>query len=251
MSDRRWLGSAPASPSIKDHLTGRAASDSLTFALERSRVRSVPVWKRVLDLVVILSLTPVLLPLVIVLSLLVKLTSKGSIFFRQERIGLHQQPFTLLKFRTMIAGNDTCVHSDYVDDLITSDKPMTKLDTLGDARLIPTARWIRALGLDELPQLINVLRGEMSLVGPRPCLPSEAQRYGADKGERFATLPGLTGLWQVSGKNQLTFSQMVELDIRYVRSKSLWLDLTILARTIPALIKEVRNLRKRSQSNAK
>jgi lipopolysaccharide/colanic/teichoic acid biosynthesis glycosyltransferase len=101
-----------------------------------------------------------------------------------------------------------------------ANQPMTKLDRRGDKRLTPAGRLLRALGLDELPQLINVLRGEMSLVGPRPCLPSEHARYLPWQQERFCALPGLTGLWQVSGKNRLTFSEMIELDIKYVRTQS-------------------------------
>jgi lipopolysaccharide/colanic/teichoic acid biosynthesis glycosyltransferase len=115
---------------------------------------------------------------------------------------------------------------------------MTKLDAR-DSRLIHGGRLLRALGLDELPQLLNVLRGEMSLVGPRPCLEYEYEQFSQRHRERFETLPGLTGLWQVSGKNRTTFEQMMNLDIRYVREKSLWLDLKILAKTIPAILIQV------------
>ena len=112
---------------------------------------------------------------------------------------------------------------------------MTKLDA-GDKRLIPGGRILRCLGLDELPQLINVLRGEMSLVGPRPCLPYEYEHYQARHGRRFDTLPGLTGLWQVSGKNRTTFEQMINWDITYVETKSLTLDLMIMLKTVPAIL---------------
>ncbi len=118
---------------------------------------------------------------------------------------------------------------------------MTKLDARGDKRLIPVGRWLRAAGLDELPQLINVWRGEMSLVGPRPCLPSEYEKYLPWQRERFNVLPGVTGLWQVSGKNRTTFNEMIECDIRYVRTRSFWLDLKIMLKTVPTLIIEVKD----------
>lgn len=112
---------------------------------------------------------------------------------------------------------------------------MRKLDAVGDSRLIPGGWLLRASGADELPQLLNVLRGDMSLVGPRPCVPYEYEQYTAPQRARFSTLPGLTGLWQVSGKNRTTFADMIRLDIEYSRTKSLLLDLKIMARTFPAL----------------
>jgi lipopolysaccharide/colanic/teichoic acid biosynthesis glycosyltransferase len=120
---------------------------------------------------------------------------------------------------------------------------MTKMDAVGDPRLIPCGALLRATGLDELPQLINVWRGEMSLVGPRPSLPYEVESYLPWQQARFETLPGLTGLWQVSGKNATTFTEMVELDIHYTRNKSLRLDLAILAGTFSVLIAQVRTKR--------
>ena len=119
---------------------------------------------------------------------------------------------------------------------MVSNAPMTKMDNRGDSRIIPFGKILRSSGLDELPQLINVLQGEMSLVGPRPCLPYEAQQYQDWQRERFNGVPGLTGLWQVSGKNRTTFTRMIELDVEYTRRKSLWLDLWIIAMTIPALL---------------
>jgi lipopolysaccharide/colanic/teichoic acid biosynthesis glycosyltransferase len=116
---------------------------------------------------------------------------------------------------------------------------MVKLDARGDSRIIPFGLLLRLSGLDELPQLINVLRGEMSMVGPRPCLAYECDNYLPWQRERFNTLPGLTGLWQVSGKNQTTFAEMMRLDISYARNKTLWLDLTIILKTIPAILGQV------------
>jgi lipopolysaccharide/colanic/teichoic acid biosynthesis glycosyltransferase len=174
-------------------------------------------------------------------ALIIKATSNGPLLFRQERIGLLGRKFTLLKFRTMNPGSDTAVHEAHVARLMASNEPMTKLDSRGDARLIPFGRLLRAAGLDELPQLINVLRGEMSLVGPRPCLPAEYDRHLPWQKYRFQTLPGLTGLWQVSGKNRTTFSEMIDLDLQYVRKRTLWLDLKIILKTIPLVLAEAKN----------
>jgi lipopolysaccharide/colanic/teichoic acid biosynthesis glycosyltransferase len=200
---------------------------------------SAPPWKRVLDIVCLTIAIPILLPLMLVIALIIKASSRGPLLFTQERIGFRGRRFVLLKFRTMVPGSDTSIHEAHVANLIASNRPMTKLDTHGDARLIPFGRQLRATGLDELPQLINVLRGEMSFVGPRPCLPSEYDRHLSWQRERFHTLPGLTGLWQVSGKNQTTFNEMVALDLKYVRMRSLWLDLRIMLKTIPAIVADV------------
>jgi lipopolysaccharide/colanic/teichoic acid biosynthesis glycosyltransferase len=185
---------------------------------------------------------PLLLPLLLIIAIAIKIASKGPLLFRQERVGLLGKRFILLKFRTMIPGSDTAVHEAHVASLMKSNAPMIKLDAKGDARVAPLGKPLRAAGLDELPQLINVLRGEMSLVGPRPCLPSEYDRLLPWQRERFRTLPGLTGLWQVSGKSQTTFSEMIELDIQYVRTKSLWLDLKIMLKTIPAIMVEAKSI---------
>jgi lipopolysaccharide/colanic/teichoic acid biosynthesis glycosyltransferase len=203
---------------------------------------TVPIWKRALDITSLLIMIPLLLPLLLIIAIAIKIASKGPLLFRQERVGLLGKRFILLKFRTMIPGSDTAVHEAHVASLMKSNAPMIKLDAKGDARVAPLGKPLRAAGLDELPQLINVLRGEMSLVGPRPCLPSEYDRLLPWQRERFRTLPGLTGLWQVSGKSQTTFSEMIELDIQYVRTKSLWLDLKIMLKTIPAIMVEAKSI---------
>ena len=200
----------------------------------------VPLWKRILDIFCVVILLPSLLPVLLLIAIVIKVGSKGPVLFRQERVGVLGKKFTIFKFRTMIAGTGTAIHETHVASLIETNVPMTKLDAHGDARLIPFGRMLRAAGLDELPQLINVLRGEMSLVGPRPCLPSEYSKYLPWQMERFNTPPGLTGLWQVSGKNQTTFKEMIDLDIQYTRKRSLWLDLKIILKTLPAVMVEVR-----------
>ena len=138
----------------------------------------------------------------------------------------------------MRVGANSTVHQDHLSNLIAQDRPMTKLDDSQDPRIFPLGRIVRRCYLDELPQLINVLRGEMSLIGPRPCIPYEAEQYKAWQTERFAAVPGMTGLWQVSGKNKTTFKEMIRLDIAYARNCSLWLDLSILLKTLPVIIEE-------------
>lgn len=214
-----------------------------------ARSDGVPRWKRVLDVTLVLATLPLVLPVMICIALLIWIVSEGPVLFRQERIGYLGRRFTCFKFRTMAVGTDTSVHQGYLNSLINSDVPMVKMDLKGDPRIIPLGVLLRASGLDELPQLINVLRGEMSLVGPRPCVRYEFEKYLPWQKERFNTLPGLTGLWQVSGKNRTTFDEMIQLDIDYVRSKTLRLDLLIMAKTIPALIVQMWDTKMKRQKN--
>ena len=197
-----------------------------------------PFWKRVLDSVVIVAALPVLVPVVLVIALYIKLVSRGPVLFRQERIGYYGQPFTIFKFRTMRVNAPTNCHQAYLKDLMASEKPMVKMDAKDD-RVIRGGGFLRATGLDELPQLLNVLRGEMSLVGPRPCTSYEYQQYSPWHSRRLEALPGLTGLWQVSGKNRLSFERMVQLDIHYAEHSSAWLDVSIMLRTFPVLFSQV------------
>jgi lipopolysaccharide/colanic/teichoic acid biosynthesis glycosyltransferase len=207
----------------------------------------VPGWKRILDVAFILMILPLVLPLAIVIALLIRRVSAGPILFRQERVGYLGRRFMCLKFRTMFVGAETANHRAHLQNLIKSDAPMVKLDAQGDARIIPFGGLLRSSGLDELPQLINVLRGEMSLVGPRPCLPYECDSYLPWQRERFNTLPGLTGLWQVSGKNRTTFVEMMQMDIRYARNKTLWWDLLIILKTFPAILGQIAQARKKKR----
>ena len=204
--------------------------------------REVPLWKRGLDLACVCLAMPAILPLMALIAIAIKWVSPGPVLFRQERVGHRGVRFVCWKFRSMRVGANPAAHREHVRNLLRNGAPMAKLDAAGDSRLIPGGAWLRASGLDELPQLLNVLRGEMSLVGPRPCLPFEAEAYLPWQRARFDTLPGLTGLWQVSGKNRTTFDQMIELDVEYARGKTLWLDLKILARTYSVLAGQIRNL---------
>jgi lipopolysaccharide/colanic/teichoic acid biosynthesis glycosyltransferase len=207
----------------------------------------IPRWKRTLDIVFILLILPLMLPLAALIAVLIRLVSDGPVLFRQERVGHLGQRFMCLKFRTMFVGAETTTHQGHLEQLIKSAQPMVKLDSRGDSRIILCGSLLRMSGLDELPQFINVLRGEMSVVGPRPCLAYECDKYLPWQRERFNTLPGLTGLWQVSGKNQTTFTEMMQLDIHYTRNKTLWLDLAIIVKTIPAILGQIWLSRKKRQ----
>ena len=199
----------------------------------------LPRYKRVLDVAISLTGIILLSPVWLTVAALIKIVSPGPVFFKQERVGYLGGRFLCWKFRTMKVAAETGVHQSYFRGLMQSDAPMTKLDVKADNRLIPFGKFIRASGIDELPQLVNVLRGEMSFVGPRPCIEYEYSKYQLWHKRRFDTLPGLTGLWQVSGKNKTTFSEMMRLDVSYARSKSLQSDLNIVWRTFPVLLEQV------------
>ena len=208
----------------------------------------IPRWKRTSDVVLVLLMLPFVLPVMLMVAGLIRLVSPGPVLFRQERVGYLGRKFMCFKFRTMFVGAETTTHQGHLQHLMQSDVPMVKLDSRGDKRIIPFGLLLRLSGLDELPQLINVLRGEMSIVGPRPCLAYECENYLPWQWERFNTLPGLTGLWQVNGKNQTTFAEMMRLDISYTREKTLWLDLTIIVKTVPAILNQVSQSRKRKKA---
>ncbi|MGD0744714.1 MAG: sugar transferase [Verrucomicrobiota bacterium] len=207
----------------------------------------IPGWKRALDIGLFLAAFPLLLPLALLIACLIRMVSPGPVLFKQERVGYRGSRFLCFKFRTMVVNADTTVHQGYLHHLMNSNVPMVKMDARGDPRMIPFGALLRSSGLDELPQLINVLRGEMSLVGPRPCLPYEYDRYLPWQKERFDSAPGLSGLWQVSGKNRTTFVEMIRLDIHYARNKTFWLDLKIILKTVPALIGQMRDARQRQK----
>jgi exopolysaccharide production protein ExoY len=211
----------------------------------------IPLWKRLLDISCIVAGAPAWLPLGLFIGALIKILSPGPVFFRQERVGYLGKKFGCLKFRTMFVNSDTSVHQGHLEALMKSNRPMTKLDKAGDSRLIPCGLFLRTLGLDELPQLLNILKGEMSLVGPRPCLPYEYEKYLPRHRQRCSTLPGLTGLWQTSGKNRTTFEEMIDLDVHYAKYKSLWMDLQIIAMTIPALLDQAGDVSRARKRNSR
>ena len=197
---------------------------------------------RALDVVGALLLLIVLAPVMLLIALVIRLDSPGWAVFRQRRLGRDQEPFTVNKFRTMHAGAGHETHRAFVLKLIRGDDAGEEtggsavLKLARDARITRVGRFLRKSSLDELPQLWNVLRGDMSLVGPRPPIPYEVEHYPAHWFARFAVKPGLTGLWQVSGRSQLTHEEMIHLDVEYVRNRSLWLNIKILLRTVPAVL---------------
>lgn len=206
--------------------------------------RVLSIMKRVIDLLgSVLALT-FCLPLILVVATAIKLTSKGPVFFRQQRIGQYGVPFVFLKFRSMYVNNDSRIHQEYVRELIAGRAAQHGANGNGqgvykltrDERITKLGSFLRRTSLDELPQFVNVLRGDMSLVGPRPPLPYEVEAYDIWHRRRvLEAKPGITGLWQVSGRNRIAFDEMVRLDLRYARAWNLWLDLKILLQTPKAM----------------
>jgi lipopolysaccharide/colanic/teichoic acid biosynthesis glycosyltransferase len=196
--------------------------------------RPVPVWKRAIDLSVSAALLIVLSPLLLAIGVFIRLTSGGPVLFKQVRLGEMGKEFVIYKFRTLRNCPDaTSNHRDFVNSLSSSGSAIVKPDLT--KRLIPGGNVLRKTSLDELPQLLNILKGEMSLIGPRPDV-LLWDDYQPDQLRRFEVLPGVTGLWQVSGKNRLTFQEMIEKDIEYVSHRSFLLDLKIALRTVRLLL---------------
>ena len=214
-------------------------------ALDPFFVRKIPVWKRSMDILGSILGLILFAPVFLLIALMIKVVSPGPVFFKQERIGFGGKKFIFLKFRTMEKNRDPSVHRQYYARLINGCKNgddsaecMLKLDNR-DPQIIPFGKLLRKTCLDELPQLVNVLRGEMSLVGPRPPIPYEVTEYSRWHKGRFDAVPGMTGLWQVSGKNRLSFKEMVRLDIRYSRNLSFIGDVKILLMTPLAILSEL------------
>lgn len=204
--------------------------------------RTVELSCRALDLVVATAALIVLAPVLLVIAVAIRLESPGPALFRQRRLGRDTRPFTINKFRTMRQGVSHDAHRAYVQRLIAGEQPAAigggpRFKMSADDRITRVGRLLRRSSLDELPQLLNVIRGEMSLVGPRPPIDYEVESYPAPHWfRRFDVKPGITGLWQVSGRCELTIAQMIVLDIEYVQRRSLWLNLVILLRTLPAVL---------------
>jgi exopolysaccharide production protein ExoY len=192
--------------------------------------------KRVLACVIAVLVFIVSLPIFLTLALLVAMDG-GPVIYRHKRIGREGQQFDCYKFRTMIVGAHDLFDEflAYHPSVVAEWEEAQKLDF--DPRITSTGRFLRRTSLDEMPQLLNVIRGEMSLVGPRPVTKPELQRYGAHASEYLTVRPGLTGFWQVSGRNRLSYAERVALDVRYIRTRSIWFDTVILFRTIIVLLR--------------
>lgn len=224
---------------------------SLEERLDPFLGRPMPVWKRGIDILGSVLALVLLFPLLLFIAIFIKAVSPGPVFYRGERVGYLGENFKCWKFRTMHPDSHTSSHEEHVIKLMKCDNaPFEKLDD-EDLRIIPFGGLLRKTGLDELPQLLNVLQGEMSLVGPRPELPYSVQHYTHWQKRRFDVVPGLTGLWQVNGKNRTTFRQMIRWDIAYIQQRSFWLDLKVIVKTTPAIVTQAFNSYfKKSQETA-
>lgn len=200
-------------------------------------LNTAPIWKRVFDIAICSVCMVLFTPVWVLVPLYIKLVSRGPVIFTQKRVGVNGKLFTIYKFRTMHPDRGYQAHQKHLTTLIQSNKTLEKLQA--DPRIIPFGRLLRKTAIDELPQMVNVLKGEMSIVGPRPCLPYEAELFSPWQRSRFDGLPGLTGLWQVSGKNKLKFLEMIQLDIRYQRYKNFWNDIIIILLTPKAVLDQL------------
>jgi exopolysaccharide biosynthesis polyprenyl glycosylphosphotransferase len=227
---------------------GREPTETLAYFLEEHVELSgtTAFAKRVIDVVGALAALVVFSPIMIATAIAVAVTSPGPVIFRQKRLGKGGVPFTFYKFRSMRAGADDRIHREYTASLIEGkldnvnqgdkDRPLYKMSA--DPRITNVGRLIRKTSVDELPQIFNVLKGDMSLVGPRPPLPYEAEKYQSWHLRRVLEIrPGITGLWQVEGRSTTSFDDMVRLDLRYIRECSIWLDLKILLKTVLVVLR--------------
>lgn len=220
-----------------------AAAGVPLLGMRRCNIRGANrLVKRAFDILAASCALVLLSPVMLAVALLIKLTSKGPVLFTQVRVGENGKPFSFLKFRSMHVNNDDSIHREYTRAFITQgvahavDEAGALYKIKDDPRLIPIGKFIRKYSIDELPQLFNVIRGEMSLIGPRPPIPYEVEVYREWHKRRFEGPPGITGLWQVSGRNRLSFEEMVKLDIEYLENWSLWRDLKILWRTMGVVL---------------
>ena len=209
---------------------------------ERSRIGLLV--KRTIDIVVSLLVLVFGFPFFLAIALLIKTTSYGPVFFKQKRIGKNGRSFIMYKFRTMREGQDDSIHREFTQNFIRGNCPDSELDDsetkiyklTNDSRITGIGGFLRRVSLDELPQFINILRGEMAIVGPRPPLPYEYECYEDWHKQRVKVKPGLTGLWQVQGRSSVPFDQMVRLDIHYIENWSLLMDVKIMMWTIPVML---------------
>ncbi|MEO0097076.1 MAG: sugar transferase [candidate division WOR-3 bacterium] len=191
--------------------------------------------KRYLDLLLLFFVSIVALPLFLIIFLIIKLTSPGSLFYKHKRVGQNDKSFYLYKFRTMMDGAEKLLPEILKNDAQAREEFENGYKLKNDPRVTPIGKILRKTSLDELPQLINILKGEMSFVGPRPIVEEEKAKYGEYLPLLLKEKPGLTGLWQVSGRNNLSYEERVALDMEYIRKKSLRLDIKIILKTISVL----------------
>jgi exopolysaccharide biosynthesis polyprenyl glycosylphosphotransferase len=197
--------------------------------------------KRTFDTLAVTLGLILLSPLLLIVAIVIKLDSPGPVFYRQSRVGENGRLFTMLKFRSMKIGNDPSVHKQHTTKLILENLSVEQLSGKclkleDDPRITRVGKLFRKTSIDELPQLFNILRGEMSLVGPRPAIPYEVESYQDWHKRRFEALPGITGIWQIKGRNRVSFDEMVRMDIEYIEKQSFWLDIMILLQTPFAVI---------------
>ncbi len=250
-----------AEPGDENHFHGRSEDENMTVSVVPTATVDVPLasnesrvdsrglkWrvpavetsvgyrlvKRSVDILGALVGLTLFGPVMALCALLIRLQDGGSVFFSQVRVGENGEPFRILKFRSMVLNADA-MKALLMDQNTHGDARTFKL--LNDPRITPVGRWMRRLSLDELPQFWNVLRGDMSLVGPRPALPSEVELYDRTDYIRLAVKPGLTCIWQVSGRSRLDFRQQIQLDLQYIRTRSIWTDLSLIFRTVPAVFR--------------
>lgn len=192
--------------------------------------------KRVLDILICSAALPAILPLWLLMSLLIRLDSKGPAIYRHERIGRNGRPFQIYKFRTMTTDADALLEKYLAENPDLAEEWAKSQKLRRDPRLTRIGRFLRKTSLDELPQVLNIFLGQMTLVGPRPIVASETSKYGRYFDEYCSVRPGLTGLWQTSGRNNTTYSQRVAYDHYYINHWSVWLDIWIMAKTIPVAL---------------
>jgi exopolysaccharide biosynthesis polyprenyl glycosylphosphotransferase len=225
----------PAHPFRMDRARARdrhAVPDGyLHFVTHAPRPHQMAV-KRLFDIVSSAAALLALSPLLLGVALIIKVTSRGPIFFKQKRVGLHGKTFEMLKFRSMVVNAEELKAK--LEAMNEQTGPVFKMKN--DPRITPIGRFIRKYSIDELPQLINVLRGEMSVVGPRPPLPKEVEKYAAWQRRRLSVRPGLTCIWQVSGRNQISFEEWMYLDMQYIDNWTLLTDLSLVLKTVPVVI---------------
>ncbi len=231
---------APANSGFSDGETRPVVIE--TRASWKSKESRYYFWKRVVDIVIAGALLLVLSPVLLMTALAVRLTSPGSVLFRQRRVGKDGKEFEMLKFRSMYHNCDSRTHQEAIKSYMAGEKldatngSKSPYKLTNDPRVTPIGRIIRKTSIDELPQLWNVVMGQMSMVGPRPPIPYELEYYSPRSMERLRGKPGVTGPWQVYGRNKVTFEQMVEMDIVYLGNRSILYDLKLIALTVPAVV---------------